>query len=230
MTPTRNGIIENADHRILIVDDEEIVLVALRETLRREGYEVVTALNAVQALEILQRAQFSVIITDQQMPALTGLEFLAQVKRMQPDTTRILITAVLSLGTVIDAINKGEIYRFVVKPWLREELLVTVKNAAQMLEVARNFDGQLTASLHLDEADTALGQSLMPILERKAGRILANGFPTGVEVVDAQVHGGPYPASTNFGATSVGTLSIRRWLRPVAYQNLPEALLPVDLR
>jgi NADP-dependent aldehyde dehydrogenase len=70
----------------------------------------------------------------------------------------------------------------------------------------------------------------MPILERKAGRILANGFPTGVEVVDAQVHGGPYPASTNFGATSVGTLSIRRWLRPVAYQNLPDALLPTDLR
>jgi NADP-dependent aldehyde dehydrogenase len=109
-------------------------------------------------------------------------------------------------------------------------LVITVKNAAQMLEIARSFDGQLTATLHLDDGDTALGQSLMPVLERKAGRILANGFPTGVEVVDAQVHGGPYPASTNFGATSVGTLSIRRWLRPVAYQNLPEALLPPDLR
>jgi NADP-dependent aldehyde dehydrogenase len=69
----------------------------------------------------------------------------------------------------------------------------------------------------------------MPILERKAGRILANGFPTGVEVADAMVHGGPYPASTNFGATSVGTLSIRRFLRPVCYQNMPEAVLPADL-
>jgi NADP-dependent aldehyde dehydrogenase len=82
----------------------------------------------------------------------------------------------------------------------------------------------------MDDADMALAQTLMPVLERKAGRILANGFPTGVEVVDAQVHGGPYPASTNFGATSVGTLSIRRWLRPVAYQNLPDALLPADLQ
>ena len=109
-------------------------------------------------------------------------------------------------------------------------LVIIVKNAAQILEIARSFDGQLTATLHLDEGDMPLAQSLLPILERKAGRILANGFPTGVEVVDAQVHGGPYPASTNFGATSVGTLSIRRWLRPVAYQNLPEALLPVDLR
>jgi 2,5-dioxopentanoate dehydrogenase len=70
----------------------------------------------------------------------------------------------------------------------------------------------------------------MPVLERKAGRILANGFPTGVEVADSMVHGGPYPASTNFGATSVGTLSIRRFLRPVCYQNLPEDLLPDDLR
>ncbi len=109
-------------------------------------------------------------------------------------------------------------------------LIIKVRDADQMVEVARSFEGQLTVTLHLDAGDTALGQRLMPILERKAGRILANGFPTGVEVVDAQVHGGPYPASTNFGATSVGTLSIRRWLRPVAYQNLPEALLPADLQ
>ena len=70
---------------------------------------------------------------------------------------------------------------------------------------------------------------LMPILERKAGRVLANGFPTGVEVADSMVHGGPYPASTNFGATSVGTLSIRRFLRPVCFQDIPAALLPTDL-
>jgi alpha-ketoglutaric semialdehyde dehydrogenase len=107
-------------------------------------------------------------------------------------------------------------------------LIVRARHAAEMHEIARSLQGQLTCTLHLDDADTGLGRSLMPILERKAGRVLANGFPTGVEVVDAQVHGGPYPASTNFGATSVGTMSIRRWLRPVAYQNLPPALLPQD--
>lgn len=109
-------------------------------------------------------------------------------------------------------------------------LIIRVKDQTQMLEVAQSFEGQLTCTLHLDTADMGLAEWLMPILERKAGRVLANGFPTGVEVVDAQVHGGPYPASTNFGATSVGTLSIRRWLRPVAYQNMPDALLPADLR
>jgi NADP-dependent aldehyde dehydrogenase len=107
-------------------------------------------------------------------------------------------------------------------------LIVRVRHAAEMQDIARSLQGQLTCTLHLDGADMDLARALMPILERKAGRVLANGFPTGVEVVDAQVHGGPYPASTNFGATSVGTLSIRRWLRPVAYQNMPEALLPQD--
>ncbi len=108
-------------------------------------------------------------------------------------------------------------------------LVVRCDSEEQMEAIARSLDGQLTATLHMDDADAELAGRLMPILERKAGRVLANGFPTGVEVADAMVHGGPYPASTNFGATSVGTLSIRRFLRPVCYQNIPEALLPVDL-
>ena len=108
-------------------------------------------------------------------------------------------------------------------------LFVTVADAEEMRAVASELEGQLTCTLQLDAGDHDLAASLLPILERKAGRILANGFPTGVEVAGAMVHGGPYPASTNFGHTSVGTLAIRRWLRPVCYQNLPEALLPADL-
>ena len=108
-------------------------------------------------------------------------------------------------------------------------LMVRARDAAQMQIIAESLDGQLTTSLHVDPADYPLARALLPVLERKSGRVLANGFPTGVEVADAMVHGGPYPASTNFGATSVGTLSIRRFLRPVCYQNLPAALLPADL-
>ncbi|WP_137702351.1 aldehyde dehydrogenase (NADP(+)) [Marimonas lutisalis] len=109
-------------------------------------------------------------------------------------------------------------------------LIIRVADMEEMRTIARSLQGQLTCTLHLDDADTEAGQSLMPILERKAGRVLANGYPTGVEVCDAMVHGGPYPASTNFGHTSVGTLAIRRFLRPVCYQNMPDALLPDDLR
>lgn len=105
-------------------------------------------------------------------------------------------------------------------------LVVRVADATEMETLAKGFEGQLTATLHMDKNDTASARRLLPILERKAGRILVNGFPTGVEVADAMVHGGPYPASTNFGATSVGTLSIRRFLRPVCYQNVAPELLP----
>ena len=105
-------------------------------------------------------------------------------------------------------------------------LVVRVSSAEDMVRLAKGFEGQLTATLHMDQADTEGARKLVPVLERKAGRVLVNGFPTGVEVVDSMVHGGPYPASTNFGVTSVGTMSIRRFLRPVSFQNLPLDLLP----
>lgn len=98
-----------------------------------------------------------------------------------------------------------------------------------MLSLARGLWGQLTVTLQMDDDDTALAQCLVPVVERKAGRLLVNGFPIGVEVADAMVHATPYPASTNFGATSGGSLSIRRFLRPVFYQNMPDALLPDGL-
>lgn len=147
-------------HRILIVDDEEIVLVALRNMIQHVGYEVRTASNPIEALELIRKEQFSVVLTDYKMPMLTGLEFLAQVKQLQPDATRLLITAVLSLKTVIDAINKGEIYRFIVKPWLREELLATISNAVQRYElITRNTVLQAT-TMSMNDKLTALNQSL----------------------------------------------------------------------
>ncbi len=108
-------------------------------------------------------------------------------------------------------------------------LIVVAADEAERAKLASSLVGQLTCTVHMDDADLPAAKALMPILERKAGRLLVNGFPTGVEVSDTMVHGGPYPASTNFGATSVGTLSIRRFLRPVCYQNLPDGLLPSDL-
>ena len=124
--------------------------------------------------------------------------------------------------------------RFIAEHSLAEEvfgplgLVVRTDSVTTMQSLASHFVGQLTMTLHMDDGDTPAAKELVPIMERKAGRLLVNGFPTGVEVVDSMVHGGPYPASTNFGATSVGTLSIRRFLRPVSYQNFPEALLPAD--
>ncbi|MDN3648486.1 aldehyde dehydrogenase (NADP(+)) [Reinekea marina] len=109
-------------------------------------------------------------------------------------------------------------------------LVVLAQNSEELLAIARKLKGQLTCTIHVDEGDYEHASAFLPILERKAGRLLANGFPTGVEVCDSMVHGGPYPASTNFGATSVGTLAIRRFLRPVCYQDIPRSLLPPKLQ
>ncbi|MGH8853919.1 MAG: aldehyde dehydrogenase (NADP(+)) [Telluria sp.] len=122
----------------------------------------------------------------------------------------------------------------------RHELHDEVFGPASVLVVCQGFDelravlelleGQLTATLQIDEGDYAAAQALLPVLERKVGRILANGFPTGVEVSTAMVHGGPFPATADGRSTSVGTAAIERFLRPVCYQNLPQALLPTPLR
>jgi NADP-dependent aldehyde dehydrogenase len=109
-------------------------------------------------------------------------------------------------------------------------LIVRCPDADSLVDVVAKLEGQLTATLQLDAEDAALAARLVPELELKAGRILANGWPTGVEVSPAMVHGGPFPATSDSRTTSVGTLAIDRFLRPVCYQDLPEGLLPSVLR
>jgi NADP-dependent aldehyde dehydrogenase len=109
-------------------------------------------------------------------------------------------------------------------------LAVLCENAAELLAVARGLDGQLTATIQAAEGDTELAAELTPLLVERAGRVLFGGFPTGVEVCEAMVHGGPYPATTDSRSTSVGPTSIARFVRPVAYQNFPAELLPSELQ
>src|SRR2546423_777575 len=141
---------------ILIVDDEEIILAALQETLRRVGYQAVTFSDPLKAVAELKQRQFCVVITDQTMPGLSGLEVLPEARRAQPFATRILVTAVLSLDTVIEAINKGEIFRFIVKPWLREEFLATVQNAVQRHEL-------ICQNAHLQSATQSMNEQLVEL-------------------------------------------------------------------
>ena len=124
---------------------------------------------------------------------------------------------------------------FLATPSLAEEIfgaagiLVRCRDAAELRQVIVGLEGQLTATLHLEPEDHAAARDLLPLLERKAGRILANGWPTGVEVCEAMVHGGPFPATTDSRTTSVGSKAIERFLRPVCYQDLPADLLPTAL-
>ncbi len=110
-------------------------------------------------------------------------------------------------------------------------LLVKCRNEAEVEQVLRVLEGQLTLAIHAHgDADQAMAGRLLPLAEQKAGRILFNGFGTGVEVCDAMVHGGPWPATSDPRSTSVGSLAISRFVRPVSYQDTPQDLLPPDLR
>ncbi len=110
-------------------------------------------------------------------------------------------------------------------------LVLRCRDAEEMLRVSAAFEGQLTAAIHSAGApDATLAQALLSELELKVGRILFNGFGTGVEVCHAMVHGGPFPATSDSRSTSVGSAAIERFLRPVCYQDVPDSLLPVVLQ
>jgi NADP-dependent aldehyde dehydrogenase len=125
---------------------------------------------------------------------------------------------------------------FLAQPELSEEifgpdtLLVHCQSPAEYLRAAHALDGHLTATVLGTEDDLAAHRELIAILEQKAGRLIFNGFPTGVEVAHAMVHGGPYPATSDSRFTSVGTAATLRFARPVCFQNFPDAQLPVELQ
>ncbi len=109
-------------------------------------------------------------------------------------------------------------------------LNVTANDKPELIKAAKNLKGHLTATLHATEEDLQNYKELVEILERKVGRLIINGYPTGVEVCHSMVHGGPYPATTDSKTTSVGTLAINRFTRPVSYQNFPDEFLPDELK
>lgn len=181
-----------ASPAILIVDDEPIVLAALKETLLRERYEVVSTASPAQALDLLHQREFAVVISDHRMPEMSGLEFLVEAKKIQPHSSRILITAVLSLPTIIDSINKGEIFRFLAKPWLREELTATVRNAVQRHELLVQNERLQAQTVELNaklaEANRGLEARLAELADRtaaldRANAALATNFRKSLELV-----------------------------------------------
>jgi len=167
-------------------------------------YEQGTAgLNSVAGVELIQRGQ--------EKPEGQGL--FAQVK--------IFATSAQT---------------FLKEPLLQEEifgpatLIVVCDDVEQLYAVAKSLNGQLTGTIHGSNEELQAYQQLVQILSTKVGRVVVNGFPTGVEVVSSMMHGGPFPASTDARFTSVGTASIQRFVRPVCYQNFPNALLPKALQ
>jgi NADP-dependent aldehyde dehydrogenase len=109
-------------------------------------------------------------------------------------------------------------------------MIVLCKDAAGIAEVLSGMEGQLTATVHASAEDEAALTPVVELMKEKAGRVIFGGFPTGVEVCDSMVHGGPFPSTTDGRSTSVGSAAIERFVRPVSYQNFPQELLPDALK
>jgi response regulator RpfG family c-di-GMP phosphodiesterase len=152
--------------RILVVDDEPLVLMALRETLESAGFQVDACSTPSDGLERIRAREYPAVISDQRMPEMTGLEFLQEVRKLCPQTARILITGVLRLNTVVDAINQGEIFRFLAKPWLREELIATAENAYQHYLLQRRNTNLQSELQKVNDALMASNQELERQLHR----------------------------------------------------------------
>ncbi|MFH1577459.1 MAG: response regulator [Candidatus Omnitrophota bacterium] len=147
-----------AEHTILLLDDEENILNALMRLLRSEGRQIYTAGTANDAWEKLKEVGgVDLIISDNRLPDISGIDFLLKVRRLYPDTIRILITGYPGLDSAVEAINKGQVYRYIPKPWENEELKLIVKQSLDyydvmkdnhaLLRIARQ-QAELLASMH----------------------------------------------------------------------------------
>jgi NADP-dependent aldehyde dehydrogenase len=152
-----------------------------------------------------------------------GVETIAQGSASGRNAAAPALFAASSAAFLGDPELQGEVFG-------PASLVVRCGDADDLVRVLGALEGQLTVALHIDPADYPLARRLLPLVEGKAGRIVVNGFGTGVEVSHAMVHGGPFPATSDGRETSVGSLAIRRFLRPVCYQDLPDALLPAELK
>ena len=123
--------------KILFVDDEPNVTNALKHTLRKESYDILTALSGAEALEILQQQPVDVVVSDEKMPGMSGTVLLSVIRRDYPDTVRIILTGQADLEVAVSAINKGEIYRFLIKPCNGADLAFTIRQALQHRELIK---------------------------------------------------------------------------------------------
>jgi len=158
--------------RLLVVDDEAPILHALQRTFEAAGYDVTACADPAEALDRLKEKPYQVLSADYMMPGMSGAEFLARAKALQPETVRILLTAAHDFSAAVDAINNGEIFRILAKPWNRVELLGTVRQAFDTYAL-RERNRQLTAIVQSQNAElAALNRGLEKLVEERTTNLL----------------------------------------------------------
>lgn len=170
------------DSVVLCVDDEPNILSALTRLLRPEGYHFITASSASEGLLIMEKQPVHMVISDQRMPDMSGLEFLSRVKERRPDTVRMVLTGYADINIILDAINKDEVYRFLTKPWNDDELKITIRQGLHHYDLV-----QMNRSLI--EQLRFRGEELRYLLEkivmdRQVAQEMLDGFPLSFLIVD----------------------------------------------
>jgi signal transduction histidine kinase len=156
------AIHRRARHTILVVDDEPDVVKSVKDLLRLD-YKVIGATSATEALDLLAKEQVHVVMTDQRMPGMTGVQFLAKLKEQYPNVIRLLFTGYADVRAVVDAINQGHVWRYITKPWDPEELAAVIREACERYDLVRERDELLEQlrgqNAELEQANVNLGQA-----------------------------------------------------------------------
>ncbi|BDB19530.1 fatty aldehyde dehydrogenase [Pseudomonas sp. CYM-20-01] len=187
-------------------------------------HAAITALSAAPATTMLTRLIYDNYCDGvEKLRAQSGVELLGRGRQGESFQGQAALFATSAHAFLKNTELRDEVFG-------ASSLIVRCPDASSLLQVLEALGGQLTISVHASTNDYPALAALLPTLEKKAGRILLNGFGTGVEVCHAMVHGGPFPATSDPRSTSVGSLAINRFLRPVCYQDFPQALLPPALQ
>ena len=166
MTETHSETTAETPAKLLFVDDEANILSSLKRLFRPLGYQIFTAESGAQGLEIMEREKVDLVVSDMRMPEMNGAQFLEKVRERWPDAVRILLTGYAEIGATIDAINKGQIYRYVSKPWDDNDITLTVRQALQLKGLERE-------KLRLEELTRKQNDELKDLNANLEARVLA---------------------------------------------------------
>jgi len=218
------------DRTLLLVDDEENILAALTRLLRHDGYHILRATGGKEGLELLDKNNVGVVISDQRMPQMTGVQFLGEVKEKYPDTVRIVLSGYTDLNSVTDSINKGAIYKFLTKPWDDDLLRNQVKDAFETYELKRENLRLNTELKILNKELESINDDLERRVEIKTREVMINfkSLRVSQEIVDSM------PAGV-IGVSDHGNIVVANSLAHVMFDEsmligrLAKELLPEEI-
>ena len=161
-------------HNLLIVDDEESILKSLQRLFRNENFEIRTATSGIDGLILIrdEKTSFSLVIADQRMPEMTGAQFLAEARKLLPDTMRVLLTGYSDMDAIVDAINDGGIHRYLTKPWKDEDLLLQVHQVLEQYELILENRRLMELTKKQNEELVSLNSSLEQRVRGKTAEII----------------------------------------------------------